>query len=216
MPKWFPAYEGVFDGAATVLILGLVAAMSLYIFVRMLAGAKQEIAAKKAQVCGRRVRLTRIFWRGDYIMAKRLSLLTLLAILPWPWLFGCGEMGKVDQGRVIAFDKTKETVTFIVDVKHDPANPDYSGAPVTFALPKDPTERGEDPKSGKRMKLDTKAREIIIYDPGHPRLQEDHLYPDRSERRRGQGQPPGGRARSSPWWTRPRKPSPSIPAGKRS
>jgi hypothetical protein len=73
-------------------------------------------------------------------------------------------MGKVDQGRVIAFDKDKETVTFIVDVKHDPANPDYSGAPLTFALPKDPAERGEDPKFGKRMKLDAKAREIIIFD----------------------------------------------------
>ena len=80
--------------------------------------------------------------------------------------FGCGEMGKVDQGRVIAFDKDKETVTFIVDVKHDPANPDYSGAPLTFALPKDPMERGEDPKAGKRMKLDAKTREIVIYDPG--------------------------------------------------
>jgi hypothetical protein len=79
--------------------------------------------------------------------------------------FGCGELGKVDQGRVIAFDKTKETVTLINDVKHDPANPDYSGAPVTFALPKDPAERGEDPKAGLRMKLDTKTREIIIYDP---------------------------------------------------
>jgi len=77
---------------------------------------------------------------------------------------GCGELGKVDQGRVIAFDKDKETVTFIIDVKHDPANPDYSGAPVTFALPKNPAERGEDPKAGLRMKLDTKTREIIIYD----------------------------------------------------
>jgi hypothetical protein len=80
--------------------------------------------------------------------------------------FGCGELGKVDQGRVIAFDKDKETVTFVVDVKHDPANPDYSGTPLTFALPKDPMERGEDPKAGKRMKLDAKAREIVIYDTG--------------------------------------------------
>jgi hypothetical protein len=78
--------------------------------------------------------------------------------------FGCGELGKVDQGRVIAFDKEKETVTFINDVKHDTANPDYSGAPVTFVLPKDPMERGEDPKAGLRMKLDTKNREIVIYD----------------------------------------------------
>jgi hypothetical protein len=98
-------------------------------------------------------------------MRKRLSRLILLLILPIALALGCGEMGKVEQGRVIAFDKAKETVTFIVDTKHDTANPDYSGAPVTFTLPKDPMERGEDPRAGLRMKLDTKTREIIIYDP---------------------------------------------------
>jgi hypothetical protein len=98
-------------------------------------------------------------------MGKKLSWLTLFAILPLVLVLGCGEQGKVEQGRVIAFDKAKETVTFIVDTKHDTANPDYSGAPLTFALPKDPMERGEDPKVGMRMKLDTKTREIIIYDP---------------------------------------------------
>jgi uncharacterized membrane protein YfcA len=48
MAKWFPAYGGAFDGSATALILGLVAAMSLYIGIRMIIGAKQEVAAKKA------------------------------------------------------------------------------------------------------------------------------------------------------------------------
>ena len=100
-------------------------------------------------------------------MGKKLNWLALVATLTATLLlgaFGCGEQGKVDQGRVIAFDKDKETVTLINDVKHDAANPDYSGAPVTFALPKDPAERGEDPKPGLRMKLDTKTREIVIYD----------------------------------------------------
>jgi len=102
-------------------------------------------------------------------MRKNLNWWALVASLAATLVLGglgCGEMGKVDQGRVIAFDKDKETVTFIVDVKHDPGNPDYSGAPLTFALPKDPMERGEDPKAGKRMKLDAKAREIVIYDIG--------------------------------------------------
>jgi hypothetical protein len=98
------------------------------------------------------------------IMMKRLSRVMLLPILPIALALGCGELGKVEQGRVIAFDKTKETVTLIVDTKHDTANPDYSGTPLTFALPKDPMERGEDPKVGLRMKLDTKTREIVIYD----------------------------------------------------
>ena len=102
-------------------------------------------------------------------MGKKVSWWALVACLAATLVLGglgCGEMGKVDQGRVIAFDKDKATVTFIVDVNHDPANPDYSGASLTFALPKDPMERGEDPKAGKRMKLDAKTREIVIYDTG--------------------------------------------------
>jgi hypothetical protein len=98
-------------------------------------------------------------------MGKKFCWLTLLAILITLLPVGCGEMGKVEQGRVIGFDSAKETVTFIHDVKADPGNPDYSGAPLTFALPKEPMDRGEDPKAGMRMKLDAKAKEIIIYDP---------------------------------------------------
>jgi hypothetical protein len=98
-------------------------------------------------------------------MGKKLSWLTLLAILPVLLALGCGDMGKVEQGRVIGFDNAKATVTFIHDVKADPGNPDYSGAPLTFALPKEPKDRGEDPKAGMRMKLDAKAKEIVIYDP---------------------------------------------------
>ncbi len=97
-------------------------------------------------------------------MGKKLNWLILLTILPIALALGCGEQGKVEQGRVIAFDKAKDAVTFIVDTKHDTANPDYSGAPVTFTMPKDPGERGADPKAGLRMKLDTKTREIVIYD----------------------------------------------------
>jgi len=98
-------------------------------------------------------------------MSKKFSWLTLLAILTAVLLLGCGEQGKVEQGRVIGFDNAKATVTFIHDVKADPGNPDYSGAPLTFTLPKDPKDRGEDPKAGMRMKLDAKAKEIVIYDP---------------------------------------------------
>jgi hypothetical protein len=102
-------------------------------------------------------------------MGKKVSWWALVACLAATLVLGglgCGELGKVDQGRVIAFDNAKATVTFINDVKHDPANPDYSGAPMTFSLPTDPADRGEDPKAGKRMKLDPKAREITIYDTG--------------------------------------------------
>ncbi|MBM4286531.1 MAG: sulfite exporter TauE/SafE family protein [Deltaproteobacteria bacterium] len=47
MAKWWPPLATTFDNMATTLILGLVATMSLYIFVKMVQGAKQEVAAKK-------------------------------------------------------------------------------------------------------------------------------------------------------------------------
>jgi undecaprenyl pyrophosphate phosphatase UppP len=44
------AYKApMFDHASTALVLSLVAVMSAYIFVKMLAGAKKEVAAKKGR-----------------------------------------------------------------------------------------------------------------------------------------------------------------------
>jgi len=98
-------------------------------------------------------------------MAKRYSWITALAILPLILVLGCGELGKVDQGRVIEYDKGKGTVTLIRDMKADPKNPDYSHLPpCIYELPKDPGEMGPEPKAGKRMKLDTKKRQITIFD----------------------------------------------------
>ncbi len=98
-------------------------------------------------------------------MAKRLIWLSMLALLPLALLLGCGELGKVDQGRVIAFDKAKGIVTLIQDKKAEPGNPDYNTLPPhTYTIPADPNEMGPEPKAGKRMKLDAKAKEITIFD----------------------------------------------------
>ncbi len=92
--------------------------------------------------------------------------LNLLVALPLLVLFGCSDFGKVDQGRVIRYDKEKRTVTIIRDVKHDPANPDYSHLPpLAYSLPTDPMETGPEPKAGGRMKLDKDKKVIIIFDP---------------------------------------------------
>jgi uncharacterized protein len=48
LPRYIPATKTVMDVSATVLILGLVAALSLYILYKMLQGAKQELASKKS------------------------------------------------------------------------------------------------------------------------------------------------------------------------
>ena len=47
IPNYYPAAYQICDATATVLILSLVAALSIYITFKMVQGAKQEIAAKK-------------------------------------------------------------------------------------------------------------------------------------------------------------------------
>lgn len=94
----------------------------------------------------------------------RKMLIAALLILPIAFLSAC-EYGKVDQGRVIKFDKEKGLVTLIQDVKAEPANPDYSNLPPhAYSVPKDPMDMGPDPKTGMRMKLDVKKNEITIFD----------------------------------------------------
>jgi hypothetical protein len=98
-------------------------------------------------------------------MANKPCIVILLAFLALGLAAGCGEMGKVDQGRVIAFESAKGTVTLIQDKKAEPGSPDYNTLPPhTYAIPTDPGEMGPEPKAGKRMKMDTKAKEIVIFD----------------------------------------------------
>jgi uncharacterized protein len=47
--KWYPDTATLMDNSATALILGLVAALSLYIIMAFIKGAKAEITAKKAR-----------------------------------------------------------------------------------------------------------------------------------------------------------------------
>jgi uncharacterized membrane protein YfcA len=44
---WLPQYKALLDTSSTVLVLGLVSLMSLYIFVRMVAGVKEELRRKQ-------------------------------------------------------------------------------------------------------------------------------------------------------------------------
>lgn len=89
----------------------------------------------------------------------------VLLILPLLLLASC-DYGNVDQGRVVAFDKEKGTVTIIRDVNNDALNPDYSCLPaLVYTMPAKPEETGPEPKAGLRMKLDAKNNLITIYDP---------------------------------------------------
>lgn len=74
------------------------------------------------------------------------------------------EFGKVDQGRVIAYDKDQKIVTFIKDRNEDPKKPDYSTLPPHQYKMPPPTQMGPEPKAGQRMKLDPEKNQITIYD----------------------------------------------------
>lgn len=100
-------------------------------------------------------------------MLHNLKWTRFLVVVPMMFaLVAChSEYGKVDQGRVIGFDKEKRVVTLIRDKKIDTLNPDYSYLPpLTYNLPLDPHEMGPEPKAGGRMKLDTKAKQVIVFD----------------------------------------------------
>lgn len=71
-------------------------------------------------------------------------------------LAGCGKLGKVEQGRVIAYNPETKLVTLIRDPRLMP--------PVTVEEPVDPNEMGPAPAAGGLMQVDTKNRRILIYD----------------------------------------------------
>jgi len=96
---------------------------------------------------------------------KRNGWMTILLVVPLLLVVGCGEYGKVDQGRVIGYDKEKRVVTLIQDIRAEPGNPDYNTLPPhAYTLPTDPHEVGPEPKAGLRMKLDVDKDDIVIFD----------------------------------------------------
>jgi len=48
-----PQYKAAFDNTATFFVLGVVAVLSTYITVRMIQGAKAEVASKKKAAAAR-------------------------------------------------------------------------------------------------------------------------------------------------------------------
>jgi hypothetical protein len=99
-------------------------------------------------------------------MTRKSMWRTLFVALPMVMLLGCSEPGKVDQGRVIKYDKESKTMTMIRDKANDTQNPDYTALPpVTYTMPANPAEMGPEPKAGGRMKIDNKKNQITIFDP---------------------------------------------------
>lgn len=95
------------------------------------------------------------------INTKRLWL--LLGFVPVLWLAGCSNFGKVEQGRVIAYDKHQGVVTIIRESASEPAQPNVL-PPLAVKVPQDPKEMGPVPEAGKRLQLDTKNNKLVFFD----------------------------------------------------
>ena len=99
-------------------------------------------------------------------MAIRKNILALLlACAPLLFALGCSDFGKVEQGRVIAFDKQNGLVIVIRDSTGAADKPSYDLLPpVTIKLPQNPDEMGPHPEAGKRLLFDTQNKKLVVYD----------------------------------------------------
>jgi hypothetical protein len=89
----------------------------------------------------------------------------LLACAPALFTLGCSDLGKVDQGRVIAFDKEKGLVTVIRDSAPTTNKPQYDRLPpFTIKVPANPNEMGPAPAAGKRLLFDTDNKQLVVFD----------------------------------------------------
>jgi len=77
---------------------------------------------------------------------------------------GCGGLGQVEQGRVIAYNPQARRVTLIREAR-DPAAPSPGLLPpVTVRTPADPDEMGPAPAAGRLMQIDSNHHQLVIFD----------------------------------------------------
>ena len=91
-----------------------------------------------------------------YVVVTALSALAVLT--------GCEVNGKVEQGRVIAYDKSAGTVTLIRETW--PPDPSSAGVlpPAIVKVPADPVEMGPAPAAGRLLRVDAKSHRLVVFD----------------------------------------------------
>ncbi len=94
-------------------------------------------------------------------MTKYILLITFSCMLVTG---GCNEFGRVDQGRVIAYDQNEQTIVMLRDKSPDSKKPDYTELPpISYTLPSDPDETGPAPRTGKLMNINMDKKEVDIF-----------------------------------------------------
>src|SRR5579863_9048443 len=79
---------------------------------------------------------------------------------------GCSDFGKVEQGRVIGYNRKSGQVTLIRDsTGGQAAKASYDALPpISVKTPSDPEEMGPEPAAGKLMKVDLEKHDLVIFD----------------------------------------------------
>jgi len=100
------------------------------------------------------------------MLFNRQSWMILIAAAALLCATACGNYGKVEQGRAVAFDKQNGIVTLILDSAPQSDQPKYDRLPpVQVKLPQNPNEMGALPEPGKMLYTDFDKRQIVIFDP---------------------------------------------------
>jgi hypothetical protein len=97
-------------------------------------------------------------------MALRHSNAILTCLIGALILTGCGANGRVEQGRVVAYDPQTNRLTLILEAIPERSASPGMLPPVTITTPADPTEIGPLPTAGGLLRLDYQNHRIVIYD----------------------------------------------------
>lgn len=97
----------------------------------------------------------------------RIGVILSLAVLA-----GCGNFGRVNQGQVIAYDRSSGLITLISDSNYrDRAHPKFDVLPpVTIHTPADRAEMGPEPEPGKLLELDSRNHRIVVFDAAEGKI----------------------------------------------
>lgn len=79
-------------------------------------------------------------------------------------LAACDFNGGVEQGRCVAYDPDKNTITMVVDTTLDQHDPHYSGKVDTWKLPENPLDMGPAPVAGGLLMLELDKNMVLYYD----------------------------------------------------
>jgi len=96
-------------------------------------------------------------------MTRRLAAVFVLLVVALS-AGGCARQGEVTQGRCVAFNPDRGTVTLLISAGRRDTS--YTRLPpVTFALPSDERCMGPAPAAGLLVRVNPQAKTLLVYDP---------------------------------------------------